>query len=407
MQILFPPDFLWGASISSYQCEGNNFNCDWYLWEKDKKLQPAGRAVNHYKLFEEDFKLAAELNLNSLRFSVEWSRVSPDKDIFLEEELAHYKKVTETLRKFNLTPLVTLHHFTNPIWFMSCGGWLYSKNIDFFLGYLRKTVQTLKDSVSYWLIFNEPLVYVYYGFICGKWPPGKKSLKETLKVLKNITTAYLIGYQEIKNIYKNSLLSCPQISFAKHIKIFSACRQYNFGQNNLSAYLRDKFFNFYLIDYLSRKRCLDFVAVNYYCREYAKFSWQLGAKCWHDLHKDRRNCLDWYIYPHGLYEILIKIKKRYNLPVLITENGTTEIKDSFYQDYLISHLKSLAMAVREGVNVKGYLWWSLLDNFEWDRGFSPRFGLVEVDYNSLQRKIKPFAYTYAKICKANRLEIDD
>lgn len=403
----FPPDFLWGAAISSYQCEGDNFNCDWYLWEKERKLIPAGKAINHYDLFKEDFKLASELNLNSLRFSIEWSRVSPSQDIFLEEELEHYKNVTDTLLKFNLIPIVTLHHFANPIWFMDKGGWLSSKNIDFFLAYLKKIVEILKDKVSWWLIFNEPLVYVYYGFVCGKWPPGKKSLSEALKALKNIREAYSAGYQEIKNIYKKSSLPDPQVSFAKHIKFFSPCPEHDFGLNSLSAFLRNKFFNLYLVEYFNKKKCLDFVSVNYYCREYAKFKWPLGARCRHDLHKERRNYLDWYVYPQGLYEVLIDIKKRFNLPVLITENGTAEIKDCLYEEYLLSHLRSLAMAIKCGVDVRGYLWWSLLDNFEWDRGFGPRFGLVKVDYNTLERKIKPFAFKYAKICKDNRLEIEE
>ncbi|UCD15141.1 MAG: glycoside hydrolase family 1 protein [Candidatus Omnitrophota bacterium] len=401
MQLKFPSHFLWGAAISSYQCEGENYNSDWCLWEKERALERAETACNHYHLFEEDFQLARRLNLNSLRISIEWARVCPQKSVISDEEITHYSAVVDTLCKFNLTPFITLHHFTNPIWFSARGGWASSENIDSFLNYLQKIVGALKDKVNYWLIFNEPLVYIYNSFICGIWPPGGRSLKTALRVFKNIIAAYITGYQEIKRIYKDSEV-IPQISLAKNMRLFSPCPKYNLGLNNFSSFIRDKIFNYPVYDYLSKKKYLDYLAINYYCKEYVRFSLPLGEECNHSFHKEHRNYLGWYIYPYGFYEILKKLKK-YSLPVIITENGTAETRDCFYQDYLVSHLKSLAQALEEGLDIKGYLWWSLLDNFEWDKGFGPRFGLIEVDYNTLRRKIKPFAYIYAKICKENRL----
>jgi beta-glucosidase len=149
---------------------------------------------------------------------------------------------------------------------------------------------------------------------------------------------------------------------------------------------------------------LDFIALNYYCKEYTKFKGLLGDECSHDFHKERKNYLGWHVYPQGLYRILISLNK-FSLPILVTENGTAEDKQHFYEDYMMTHLKSLGQAIQKGVNVIGYLWWSLIDNFEWDKGFGPRFGLAEVDYTSFERKIRPFAYKYAKICKENKLEI--
>ncbi|MBU1122617.1 MAG: family 1 glycosylhydrolase [Candidatus Omnitrophica bacterium] len=401
MDVKLPPNFFWGAALSSYQCEGKNHNSDWYLWEKDKGLEGACDACNHYQLFKKDFQLANSLNLNSLRISIEWSRINPRELVISDQELNHYSQVVDSLLDEGLTPFITLHHFTNPIWFSDKGGWADSKNIDFFLKYLRRLVKELKGKVQYWLIFNEPLVYIYNSFVLGIWPPGSKDFKLALKVLKNIIAAYIKGYSEIKRIYEGEKIT-PEISLSKNMRGFSPCPSYNFGVNNFYAFIRETVFNFPVYDYLSKKRCLDYLAVNYYCKEYVKAKWPFGDECAHITHKEHRNYLGWYVSPQGFYRVLKKLKK-YSLPIIITENGTAESNDAFYQEYLIAHLKMVSKAIEEGLDIRGYLWWSLLDNFEWDKGFGPRFGLLEVDYNNFERKIKPFANTYAKICRENRL----
>lgn len=404
MQLKFPSTFLWGAALSSYQCEGQNFNTDWFLWEKQKLLEEASGACKHYDLFEQDFELASKLNFNCLRTSIEWARIFPKKNTIDEKELLHYSKVIDTLHKFGLRPLITLHHFTNPLWFHESGGWLKSENIDLFLDYIKVVVERFKDKVQYWFIFNEPFVYLFNGFIEGSWPPGVKSLREAHKALKNIVSAYCASYQEIKKIYKENKTDC-YVSLTKNIRIFSPCPHLNFGLNNLASFLRARSFNFSILEYLKKRNCLDFLAINYYCKEYNVFKGIVGKECNHTTHKERRNDLGWYTYPRGLYELLIKLKK-FNLPIIITENGTAASQDSLYKDYLISHLKSVAQAMAQGVDVKGYLWWSLLDNFEWDKGFGPRFGLVHVDYNTFKREIKPFALYFSSICKENAIDIN-
>lgn len=396
MLFRFPQSFFWGASLSSYQTEGNNTNTDWYEWEKLKKLEPAGSASNHYFLFKEDFILASQLNLNSIRISFEWARLFSEDQLF-KEQLKHYQLVIDTLLELNLEPFVTLHHFTNPSWFIKKGGWSVPKNIDFFLKYLSEIVSIFKDKVKYWLIFNEPLVYVYNGFVIGIWPPGKTSISDAKKVLRNLKDAYIEGYKEIKRIYSNNI---SYVSISKHLRFFCGCPYFNFGLNSLSAKIRDRVFNFSLLEEMYKKRVLDFISVNYYCKEYTKFSGLYGKECSHTNHSERKNYLNWYIYPEGLYIFLTKLKK-FKLPIIITENGTAENSDAFYRDYLISHLKSVAKAIEEKIDIKGYFWWSLIDNYEWEKGFSPRFGLIEVDYKTFERKIKPFALLYSKICREN------
>lgn len=401
MQVNFPSNFLWGVSLSAYQHEGQNTNSDWHLWEKDKGLESCGLSCDHYHLFDQDFQLAKGLNLNALRFSIEWARVCPHQDVFSQKEIEHYSQVLQSLHKHNLKPVVTLHHFTNPLWFVDQGGWLKSSNIDHFLEYLRRIVETNKDSVDTWLIFNEPMVYIYQGFVAGWWPPGIKSLSQARKTLANILSAYSLGYEEIKRIYGKNAVS---VSLAKNIRVFSACSKGIIALNSLACFLRSRYFNWEVINHLIKKKQLDFIGLNYYCKEYDRAEGFLGAECRHKFHPERKNYLGWYISPEAFYDVLISLKKL-NLPIIITENGTPESQDKFYQQYLITHLREVARAISDGVKLEGYFWWSLLDNFEWDKGFGPRFGLFEVDYKTLKRIPRDFSNSYARIVSENKLEI--
>ena len=191
---------------------------------------------------------------------------------------------------------------------------------------------------------------------------------------------------------------------AKSLRIFSPSPGPNFILNSLTAGLRSYLFNFRILNYLTKKKALDFIGLNYYCREFSKFKGLVGQESDYKPKGQRQNYLGWNVYSQGFYKLLKRLK-RYNLPIIITENGTAESQDSFYEDFLINHLKNLARAIKDGVDIRGYMWWSLMDNFEWDKGFGPRFGLTEIDYSTFERKLKPFAYTYGKICKNRKIEI--
>jgi beta-glucosidase len=402
MRIEFPASFLWGAAISSYQSEGDNFSSDWYLWEKNHHLPRARKICDHYHRFKQDFSFARQLNFNALRISLEWARIYPQANHAQQSQWQHYQEVIKTLKQFNLKPLVTLHHFTNPIWFIANGGWLVGKNIEHFIRYSVQAADFFKHDVDNWLVFNEPLVYVFNGYLTGIWPPGHKSLNSARKVTANILAAYVDVYQEIKHIYRQ--INKPvNISLAKHFRIFAPCPRGNVMLNAFMAFTRDSVFNLPLIDYLYKKKCLDYIGVNYYCKEYVQAKGLLGQQCKHKTHKEKRNRLGWYIYPQGLYEILLRLKK-FALPIIITENGTAAGFWGDYKSFLLSHLRSVAKAVDCGVDVRGFLWWSLLDNFEWDKGAQYRFGLFKVNYKTQERTIKPFALTYAEICQNNAIE---
>ncbi|MFH1876696.1 MAG: family 1 glycosylhydrolase [Candidatus Omnitrophota bacterium] len=399
MQTNFPQSFLWGAALSSYQAEGGNFNSDWFLWEKTRNITPCGKACGHYERFESDFDIAHSLGLNALRVSFEWARLCPSPDAFDEEVLEHYQRVICALAARGLTPLVNLHHFTNPVWFAERGGWLNAANIDSFLCYTKRIAQVFKEHVAYWLVFNEPFVYAYNGFVRGIWPPGARSYAQARRVIENIASAYISAYQEIKAIYGARI---SHVSFSKHMRFFAPCPVFSLGLSSLAARVRDAIFNIQFIERLATRGVLDFIAVNYYCKEYVHFGFPAGRECAHQFHRERKNHIGWWMYPEGLYALLLRLR-RFRLPVIVTENGSAETDNDAYRDYMQAHIEAVARALRAGVDVRGYLWWALLDNFEWDKGFEYRFGLIHVDYAAMTRTVRPFALDFAGIAKENRV----
>ncbi|MBN2483796.1 MAG: glycoside hydrolase family 1 protein [Candidatus Omnitrophica bacterium] len=397
MKCGFPPDFLWGSSISSYQTEGQNFTADWYRWEQTRNLMPAGDACRHYHLFDQDFALARSLSQKSIRLSLEWARICPENRTFSQKAIEHYRQVFSSLKRHNLIPLVTLHHFTNPAWFIEQGGWQSARNIDFFLKYVITAVKELGETIDYWIVFNEPLVYIYNGFIQGIWPPGVSSLRVAKGVYNNLLSAYITAYQEIKRIKPSSL-----VSIAKHVRVFDPCRYTGVGLTHLFAGLRSYFFNYRFLDACMKKNALDFLGVNYYCKEYVRPALSFfGKECRLAHHPERKNTLGWRVSAEGFLKILMCVYRRYTLPLIITENGTTETDDALYERYLIEHVTAMAKGLANKADIRGYFWWSLLDNFEWDKGYAHRFGLIEVDFDNFQRKIRPFARRYKQICEQN------
>lgn len=405
--IEFPKDFFWGAATSAYQVEGNNLNSDWWEWEKRVGLkETSGRACRHYEFYKEDFDLARDLCHNALRLSIEWSRIEPEEGKFLAKEIEHYREVILSLRQRNIEPIVTLHHFTNPLWFARRGGWLNIKARDYFLRYCAKIVEALADKVNYWLTLNEPLVYVYHAYILGLWPPQEKSFVKAKAVMENLLVSHIQAYRLIHSIYGKKNLKPCLVSIAKNLQAFEPCIL-NL-KNKLAVYLRNRFFNFGFIERLNRKKCLDFIGVNYYNRGLVDVrSWRLRNllldSCRDNCRPLPRNSLGWDIYPEGLYNSLLKLKK-YNLPVLITENGICTLDDNLRWDFIRQHLKNIHSAMEKGVKVLGYIYWSLIDNFEWDKGFSPRFGLIEVDYNTYKRAIRESAEKFSLVCKTGKLD---
>lgn len=403
----FPKSFFWGAATSSYQVEGDNINSDWWEWEKRIGLkESSGKTCRHYDLYKEDFDLARQLNHNSHRLSIEWSRVEPEEGRFLTKELEHYRDVIIALRERNIEPIVTLHHFTNPLWFAKLGGWQNKKACKYFLRYAQKIAGFLCEKARFWVTINEPMVYAYYAYILGVWPPQEKSFLKAGRVIDNMVFSHIKAYKLIQSIYKKRNLQAPFISIASNAQAFEPCRRTL--RNNLAVYLRDRSFNFNFINKLIRQKALDFIGMNYYTRSLVEVEKWRFRNLFLDLCKEshsqlQKNSLGWDIYPQGLYNLLLKFKK-YNLPIFILENGICTENDALRWDFIYEHLKSLHLAMSEGVKILGYIYWSLIDNFEWDKGFGPRFGLIEVDYNTYSRRIRESARRFAQVCKTGALD---
>ncbi|MBU4376883.1 MAG: glycoside hydrolase family 1 protein [Candidatus Omnitrophica bacterium] len=417
----FPNGFLWGSATSSHQVEGDNQNNDWWKWEKDKRVpERSQRACDQWNLYKSDFKLAKSLNHNAHRFSLEWSRIEPEQGRFDAAAVAHYRDMIKSLRSLGIEPIVTLNHFTLPLWFAGKGGWLGEGGGRIFASFAKKIARELGEDVSYWLTINEPAGHINSSYVRGEWPPGERSFKKANRAFIAMLKAHCLAYKAIHNVYKEKKWPSPKVSLANFTVIYTPCRPGNPG-DVISAKLRGYYVNNLFLDSLMRGFCiapgmpptllplrksLDFIGLNYYARDYVHFKWFLPPVIFGDIcstthHRDsgKRNFLNWEIYPKGIYELIMAFNKRYRLPILITENGICTKDDNDRIDFIKAHLGEVALAIKDGAHVLGYLHWSLLDNFEWAHGYGPRFGLIEVDYKTQQRIVRPSARVYAEIIK--------
>jgi beta-glucosidase len=399
-QTSFPKSFLWGAATAGHQVEGNNHN-DWSEWEKSEKRVRflrskgliekyglenfiSGKATDHYNRFQEDFKLAKELGHNATRFSIEWSRIEPEEGKFDEKEIEHYKKVISTLKELGIEPFVSIWHWPIPIWLRDKGGWQYRKISDYFERYAEKLSSTLGDNVKFWITLNELEIYAGNSYLIGIWPPQKKNLFAYLLVLHNLIKAHQKAYKIIKKTRLNS-----QIGIAKNNIYFEAYQ--NKPVNRVLKRIIDWWWNFYFLDRI--KSYQDFIGLNHYFHNCINYGFNKNKN-------KKTSDMGCELYPKAVYYVL-KDLKRFNKPIYITENGLADSEDKKRSWFILESLKNISKAIDEGVNVRGYSHWSLTDNFEWDKGFWPRFGLIEIDYETLKRKIRPSAMIYRDICNAN------
>ena len=396
----FPGNFLWGAATSAHQVEGQNIYNDWWQAEQKQLVKETSSfACKHYQLYREDFAIAAQLNHNCHRFSIEWSRIEPQEGNYQLQEIEHYRKIILDLKSRGMEPVVTLHHFTNPAWFSQKGGWAKFKLQKYFLRFVERMVSEFADQVKFWITINEPLVYSSHAYLLGVWPPQAHSLLKTVKVTLNMASAHTKAYRIIHRIYRQKNLAKPMVSIAANLQAFEICQPTL--KNKLAVYLRNKLYNFYFIEILLRKKTLDYIGVNYYSRNLVDVrSWGIRHLLLDTCQKNHfplpKNSLGWDIYPAGLYKLLILLKK-YKLEVLITENGICTQDDALRWDYIREHLEELLRAIGQGAKVIGYIYWSLLDNFEWAQGFAPCFGLVSVDYQNYKRTVRSSAQKLSEV----------
>lgn len=401
----FPKDFIWGTATSAHQIEGDNKKSDWWEWEQSKSytsknarefpLEPSGIGCDSYNRYEEDFDLCVGLNNNAVRISIEWARIQPEPESFDEKEIQHYKKVLKSARDRGLKTFVTLHHFTNPIWFSKLGGWESLKAPTYFSRFAKKCAEEFHELIDVYLTINEPQVYIYMSYFHGIWPPNKSNSLISFWMHFIFAKANNKAYEAIKQVHKTKNLNVPKVGIVKNIVWYEASKTSNNPFDTLTA----KILNFIGRDFflLLIKGKFDLIGVNFYFTNRIE---NLKTKNPDDVVSD----LGWWIYPKGLKNVLLGLKK-YNVEIFVTENGLADDKDSKRKEFINGMLISCLNAIKSGVKLKGYFHWSLLDNYEWHHGFWPCFGLVKIDRKTLERIKRPSYHFYGEICKSGEIKL--
>ena len=377
----FPEGFLWGSSTASYQVEGGIDHVDWAQAAKEGKVPVCGRAIDHYHRYEEDFDLAQSLGHTAHRFSIEWARIEPEEGKFDESEIEHYRKVLRALKQRGMEPFVTLWHFTLPVWFSNKGGFERSDAEMIFKRYCIFVIERLGNEATFWITMNEPLVWSSNGYAKGTWPPFHKSIISFFLINRKLAEIHKEVYGALKQL--NPTL---QIGIAKHnIYFTSNSMPWNIVASKVSHwYWNTTFLN-------AIRGAQDFVGLNHYF--YKRFGGNGNLP---------KSDMGWDIFPDAIYHCLIDLKK-YAVPIYITENGIADRTDSKRAEFIKGYLSAVLRAIQDGVQVKGYLYWSLLDNYEWAFGFTERFGLIEVHPETLTRLVRPSAYVYKEIIDKNSI----
>ena len=416
---VFPRDFMWGGSTAAHQVEGGTYN-QWTVWElqharefattAEKRLNwlpewerfkkeaetpenyLSGNGVKHYELYKHDFDILQKLQLNSFRFGIEWSRLEPEEGAWNVEAIVHYREYIQELLDRGIEPVLNLWHWTMPVWFCEKGGFEKRANIRYFERFVSKVCEELPiKKLKYIITLNEPNVYASFGYATGEWPPNKKNWLLFLKVYYNLTIAHKRAYKIVKRCRKGL-----QVGVASQLANIQPKRPHNWLDILATKWMR-YFWNWWFLNRINRYQ--DYVGFNYYFTDYYSFGQYKGRKN-HMFHRSNpglpKKDLGWYMEPEGVYPLLVRVYAHYKKPVIIAENGVADADDKHRQWWIEETIIAMERALSEGIELKGYFHWSLLDNFEWAYGWWPKFGLVEVDRETMKRSVRPSAKYFAK-----------
>ncbi len=414
MQIRFPKRFLWGVSTSAHQIEGNQHN-QWTIWElenakarahkaeyelkeldnwpliRDKAKDPAnyvsGDAADHYERYEEDLQLAKNMHLNAFRYSIEWSRVEPEEGAWSPEAIEHYKLYTARLRQHGMEPIVTLFHFTLPQWFALKGGFEKRSNVKYFVRFAEKVMSELGTSVRFVVTLNDPVGYARESYYEHRWPPAlvKKRFK-FWRVMNNLAYAH-----------KKAAKAIHQMNRKYKVTVAYNTTYFYPGDNALLSRMSAGTMQFFYDDYFLGKvvkKC-DFLGVNFY---------ESNRVYGYRVHNpDERLSDDGKdLTPTNLQFVLERLHRAYKLPIIITETGLADSADENRKWFITQQLFAIQKAIEHGVDVRGYLYRSLLDDYEWTYGKWPRYGLVHLDYKTKKRTLRPSGVWYGNVVKKLR-----
>ncbi len=407
LSLHFPKGFLWGTATAAHQVEGGNKKNDWAEWERlPGKIaggDRAGRSTDHYHRYAMDFDLASAQHMNAHRFSVEWSRVEPREGEWDAKEIAHYRAVLVALQARGQQTMVTLFHFTVPQWFAARGGWAGKDAVGYFSRFAAKAADAFGDLVDFWCTQNEPLVYLVMGYVLGAWPPGVKNYRTAWTVFRNLTAGHVAATGELHE--RSRLLGrAVPVGVANNLISFYSYRKHS-PLDALSLSLSDWVWNHAY--YRETRGAHDYLGVNYYFHQRIKREEGKLLQLFVDLRAENREMSDigWEVYPAGIFDVLQELGE-HHLPIYITENGIATANDDRRIRFLVAYLKEVYHAIQSGIDIRGYFHWSLLDNFEWEKGYAARFGLIDVDWQTLQRRPKKSFSVYGRIAAENALSHD-
>lgn len=404
----FPKGFLWGTSSAAHQVEGDNRNNDWWEWEQTPGHIANGDssavACDFYHRYREDFAMLRELAQNSHRLSIEWSRIEPSEGEFDQRQIRHYRDVLGEMREQGLVPMVTLHHFTSPLWFVRKGGWTSPDSPRAFLPFVQRVVDELGDLVGMWCTINEPTIYGVNGWVTGEFPPGRRGdLIANYRVTRHLHRAHELAYAVIKRRRPDS-----QVGLSHHKFLLMPASDSPLDRIAASGAqaLTDRWPAGPAIEKVIAAPS-DFIGIAHYWGQLCAFDPRRPQ----DQFVRRFNPPDatmtdmgWASNPVWMRQVLNELKPL-GKPVYVTENGIATHDDSLRERYLTDVLANVQAAIEDGVDVRGYFHWTNMDNFEWARGYQARFGLIAVDRKTLERTVKPSARLYARIATANALPV--
>jgi beta-glucosidase len=425
-ELVFPAGFLWGTAVSAHQTEGGNSNSDWWEWELRPGTpcaEPSGTAIDQYNRYESDVALLAGLGFNTYRFSVEWARVEPSDGVFDETQLEHYRRMVGAVRKNKLVPMVTLNHFTLPSWVAKKGGWLADATPALFERYVRRVVEALGDSVDWYNPINEAGVVAFGGYMGGLgFPPGTHGLANWKRAAQGLIAGHKRARVAIKELRSSALVG--QVHSMQEWEA-------NAGGRAAMEYARRNSEDIYL----EASRDDDYVGVNTYSRVLlemprlagwpAKVALAVGpierfvvarmvaGRASGGFAVDprpgiRRTQMGYEFRPEAVAATVRRVAELLpGKPIVVTEHGVATNDDAERIEFITEGLKALHPLIGEGIPLRGYVHWSAFDNFEWNLGYSMKFGLIAVDRETQERRPKPSARFLGEVARTNKLIVPD
>jgi beta-glucosidase len=415
----FPDHFLWGTATCAHQIEGGNIHSDWWEFEQQPGRiangERSGAAADHWNRVDEDIELMTRLGANSYRMGIEWARLEPEDGgagapLWDEGAWDHYQREIDGLLAAGIQPMVTLLHFTLPVWLARRGGVCA---LDFparFGRFAAEAARRLPD-VRLWCTINEPNVVMFFGYVDGVFPPGAKDPKRAVQAFRGQLRGHAAAARALREVAPYAM-----VGVANHLAHLEPLRPRN-PLDRIVTRQADKAFNWAFQDAIHEGRArlkafgfpsldepieglkgsTDFFGLQYYTRTMLGVAMGTAGMVRREVAPGAVSDLGWEIYPPGFEQVIREAWARYRLPVIVTENGIADASGDLRPSYLSSHVAAMRRAMADGVPVLGYYHWSLLDNFEWAEGFGPRFGLYRVDYATQERHETPACAVFREL----------